>query len=73
MPEDVSVVGFSDISLARLCDPPLSTIKTPLEAIGRLAIQVLAERVDEEFDPSPATHLLPTTLVARDSSGPAPR
>ena len=73
VPEDISVVGFSDISAARLCDPPLSTVKMPWESIGRLAIQQLAQRIDEEFHPSPITHLVPTTFVARKSSGPAPR
>lgn len=73
VPQDISVVGFSDISMARLCNPPLSTVKTPLESIGRLAIQVLAQRLDKDFDPSPATHLLPTTFIARASSAQAPR
>lgn len=72
VPEDISIVGFSDISAARLSEPPLSTVKTPLESIGRLAVQVLAQRMDEDFDPTPATHLVPATFVARASSGPAP-
>lgn len=71
VPEDISIVGFSDISAARLCEPPLSTVRTPLESIGRLAVQVLARRMDEEFDSAPVTHLVPTTFVARASSGPA--
>jgi DNA-binding LacI/PurR family transcriptional regulator len=73
VPDDVSVVGFSDISAARLSEPPLSTVRTPLEEIGRLAVQVLAQRADEEFDATPTTRLVPTTFVARASSGPAPR
>jgi DNA-binding LacI/PurR family transcriptional regulator len=70
VPQDVSVVGFSDISAARLCEPPLSTVKTPLESIGRLAIHQLAPQMDGAFDPAPATHLVPTTFIARASSGP---
>lgn len=73
VPEDISVVGFSDISAARLCEPPLSTVKTPWASIGRLAIHQLTQRMDETFDPAPVTHLLPTTFIARKSSGPAPR
>lgn len=73
VPEDISVVGFSDISAARLCEPPLSTVKTPWEAMGRLAIQELVQRVDRKFDPAPTTHLVPTSFIARDTSGPAPR
>jgi DNA-binding LacI/PurR family transcriptional regulator len=73
VPEDISIVGFSDISAARLGEVPLSTIRAPLEGIGRLAVQVLAQRLDEEFDPAPVTHLVPTTFVARASSGAAPQ
>lgn len=72
VPEDISVVGFSDISAARLFEPSLSTVQTPLESIGRLAVQRLAQRMDEAFDPAPTTHLVPTTFVARASSGPVP-
>lgn len=72
VPENISVVGFSDISAARLFQPTLSTVKMPWEDIGRLAIQRLVERLDEPFDPSPTTRLVPTTFVARGSSGPAP-
>ena len=73
IPEDVSVVGFSDISAARLFHPPLSTVKMPWEEIGRIAIQQLVQRMNGEYDPSPTTHLAATTFVARASSGPAPR
>lgn len=73
VPEDISVVGFSDISAARLCELPLSTVKMPWEAIGHLAIQQLAQHIEEAFDPMPTTHLVPTTFIARATSGPAPR
>ncbi len=37
VPEDISVVGFSDISVAHFFDPPLlSTVKSPWEEMGRL-------------------------------------
>jgi len=72
VPGDISIIGFSDISAARLFEPSLSTVKTPWESIGSLAIHQLVRRMDEEFDPSPETHLAPTKFVARASSGPAP-
>lgn len=43
VPEDVSVVSIDDISLARYCDPPLTTIRQPFEDLGRAAVeQVIA-------------------------------
>jgi LacI family transcriptional regulator len=71
VPEDISVVGFSDIGAARLFDPPLSTVQMPWEGIGRMAIQQLTRRIGEEFDPSPTTHLVAPKFVVRGSSGPA--
>lgn len=72
VPEDISVIGFSDISAARLCDPPLSTVKSPWEKMGRTAMQQLTARMDEEFSPAPRAYLVPSEFVARQSSGPAP-
>jgi LacI family repressor for deo operon, udp, cdd, tsx, nupC, and nupG len=75
VPHDISVVGFSDISAARHCDPPLSTCISPWEAMGRTAVrQILrvAEAEDAEPDLSPQVILLPSGFVARQSSGPAP-
>jgi LacI family transcriptional regulator len=72
VPEDISVVGFSDISAARLFDPPLSTIKSPWDQMGRTAVRQLMSSLSADFDPSPHSFLLPTELVPRESSGPAP-
>lgn len=42
VPEDISVVGIDDIELAAFCSPPLTTIRQPLEEIGRQAVRHLA-------------------------------
>ena len=73
VPEDISVVGFSDIGAARLSEPPLSTVKTPWETMGRIAIDELIRRMDQPFHPSQTTCLAPPTFVPRASSGPAPK
>lgn len=41
VPEDVSVIGFDDIELARLTDPTLSTIHVPKHFLGRRAVEAL--------------------------------
>jgi DNA-binding LacI/PurR family transcriptional regulator len=70
VPQDISIVGFSDLSAAHLFDPPLSTVKSPWDAMGRVAIQQLARAIEAPFDPAPTSHLLATEFVARGSSGP---
>lgn len=70
VPQDISIVGFSDISAARLFNPPLSTVETPWDEIGRFAVKSLMKRLQREFDPTPDAHLIATSFIARKSSGP---
>jgi DNA-binding LacI/PurR family transcriptional regulator len=66
VPEDVAVVGFDDIEMARYTDPPLSTVRQPIEEIGHtLARQLLRLLAGEPVEPA---LVLPTDLVLRDSS-----
>jgi LacI family transcriptional regulator len=72
VPEDVSVVGFSDLSAARFFRPPLSTVQSPWDAMGHMAVRELCRRMEEEFSPDASTHFVPSRFVARKSTGPAP-
>jgi len=45
VPEDLSVVGFDDISLAKYIVPPLTTIKQPMREIGEQAINCMMEKI----------------------------
>lgn len=72
VPEDISLIGFSDISTAQLFDPPLSTVQSPWDEMGRTAVRQLMSALSADFDPSPRSCLLSTRFVARESSGPAP-
>lgn len=46
VPEDLAVVGFGDLALARDFDPPLSTVRVDGTAIGRLAARCIIDRVE---------------------------
>ena len=67
IPEDVAVVGYDDTS-ARTADPPLTSVRQPVEEMGRemsrLVIQAIAHG-----DTVPRHVLLGTELVVRESSG----
>jgi len=68
VPEDISVIGFDDISLAAMTTPPLTTIRQPLHEMGRLAAAALVDMIEGK----PASELrceVPLELVARGSTG----
>jgi LacI family transcriptional regulator len=73
VPEDISVVGFSDLSTARFFMPSLSTVQSPWHALGRLAVYQLSQRIPQPFNSAPTTHRVPSHFVARQSTGVAPR
>lgn len=69
VPEDLSVAGFDDIDLAEATNPRLTTVRQPLQEMGRIAVTQLM-RVLDGHQPE-ALHLeLATTLVVRDSTAP---
>lgn len=67
VPRDVAVVGFDDIPFARIINPPLTTIRAPIEQVGREAVATLVKRIGQK-NCEPAI-LLPTELVIRQSCG----
>ena len=69
VPGRVSVAGFDDIQTAAITAPRLSTVRLPLHEIGRRGFEFAARELDGE---RPAREVLPTELVLRESTGPAP-
>ena len=71
VPQDMSVIGFDDISFAALAEPPLTTILIPRSEIGENAVEALihtiqaADNLGREFKVS-------AQLVVRESTGAAP-
>lgn len=72
VPQDISIMGFSDLSTARFFRPPLSTVQSPWDELGRMAVHQLGQRMEDEFSAEPTTHFVPASFVARKSTGPAP-
>jgi DNA-binding LacI/PurR family transcriptional regulator len=70
VPEAMSVVGFDDIDLAAWTDPPLTTVRQPTDALGRWAVEHLAELLAGRGagGASPPV-LLEPELVVRESTG----
>ncbi|PIJ71455.1 DNA-binding transcriptional regulator CytR [Erwinia sp. OLTSP20] len=69
IPQDLSVVGFDDIELARYCDPPLTTIVQPRFKIGCEAMSLLLNQLEGKTV-SNGSRLLEFTLEIRASTAP---
>jgi DNA-binding LacI/PurR family transcriptional regulator len=70
VPADVSVVGYDDSPLMTCTDPPLTTIRQPIEAMGRAAVKLLANQIDGTLA-TPERLLFEPELVVRGSTAPA--
>ncbi len=68
IPEDVSVIGFDDIILARYSEPPLTTIYQPKQEAGMLAVQRILERIEKKHTSGRREFVLETTLIKRYST-----
>ncbi len=67
VPEDISIVGFDDIQAAAFMNPPLTTVRQPLQRMGDLAARTLLRRIAHE-DPAPEEILVTPELVIREST-----
>jgi DNA-binding LacI/PurR family transcriptional regulator len=67
VPDDVAVVGFDDAPLAKYTDPPLTTIRQPVELLGQEMTRLLLYRLSDPHG-DPRTIILPTELVVRASA-----
>lgn len=71
VPDEVSVTGFDDIPMARLADPPLSTIHIPWYEAAEAATVALIQAIEGK-QLAPVRQDLPVEIVLRESTGPAP-
>ena len=67
IPQEVAVVGFDDVPFARYLSPALTTVRAPIEEIGREAVRQLVRLMNGQ--PAEALTLMRTELVIRESCG----
>jgi len=71
VPGDVSVMGFDDILSAAFATPSLTTVRQPLEEMGRRGAKVLLERIADREKEFAAEIVMSPELVVRESTGAA--
>ena len=67
VPDDVKLAGFDDVPLARHLNPPLTTVRVPIETASYLAARQLVRLIRN--DEADVMTLLPVELVVRGSCG----
>ena len=65
IPEDISVIGFDDVSLSRMSNPSMTTVHQDIHMKGKLAVQYIMESL--EGDDAKKENILPISIVERES------
>ncbi|GAB2957061.1 LacI family DNA-binding transcriptional regulator [Hymenobacter coalescens] len=69
IPDDVSIIGFTNLNVAELLSPSLSTVVQPAQEIGQMAAERLIELIERKHKAAPpATIVIPSHLVVREST-----
>jgi len=70
IPNDMAIAGFDDIEFAGVTEPPLTTVRQPLQQMGIEAMGLLTELMDPKTPPPESPHLssLSGTLIIRQST-----
>jgi len=72
VPEDIALVGFDDIPIARYVAPALSTIRVPIAALGAAALDALVKSMESPSAAAGHPTVMPVELVLRRSCGTGP-
>lgn len=69
MPDDIALIGFSDLPISALLNPPLSSVAQPAFEMGRSAAELLINLIKNPGNyTTPISNVLKTSLMVRKSS-----
>jgi LacI family transcriptional regulator len=63
LPREVAVTGYDDVGFAEVCDPPLTTVHQPVDAIGETAVRLLLERAGGAHRSAREVRLAPELVI----------
>lgn len=67
MPNDLSLIGFDNIQLAKIVKPSLSIVEQPIKDIGKIAAETILKRLHNDYDDFPVVYRLKTKVYIKDS------
>lgn len=67
VPDDIEVIGFDNIALSEMVDPPLSTLEQPIKELGTKAAEVLLEAIDNGTVRNPNIRLEAKLILRRST------
>ena len=70
IPQDLSITGFDDISMAQIVKPSLTTIRVPVNEIGISAANLILNLIHQQTEPNTKLPPLSADIMLRDSVGP---
>jgi LacI family transcriptional regulator/LacI family repressor for deo operon, udp, cdd, tsx, nupC, and nupG len=69
VPEDISIIGFSNDYVSSMIEPSLTTVEQPIAEMGRTAATLLLDQINRDVaDWKAPTIVLKTKLIVRNSS-----
>lgn len=68
IPEDISVLGFDNIKISTLLNPPLSTVSQPFYEMGKLAAKKIINMINGNGPAEPVIDVLNTEIIIRKST-----
>ncbi len=66
VPEDIKIVGFDDVMISQITNPPISTIHQPIKEMAQAAVDMVISASEGKMVPKRT--LLPVNLVKREST-----
>lgn len=69
IPEDLSLIGNDNLPESRICNPPITTVDAPWEAIAEIGVSMLLRRIANPSLPVTVTNVA-SQLIVRESTGP---
>jgi LacI family transcriptional regulator len=67
IPDDLSLIGFDNIQMAKVIKPSLSIVVQPMKQIGETAAKILIKRMKGDNSNVPSIHRLKTEILLKDS------
>lgn len=69
IPDDLSIIGFDNMELIRVLNPPLSVVVQPMEKIGETTAKLLLKRMSGDNSNFPSINRLKSDLIVTKSIG----